>query len=131
MKTLNQRLADGDPDAFAEWYDAIAGSVYHYLLTQTGTSHDAADILQDTFVRLYRHRSKLCQVTNLRAYTFRAARNEWARWLDKKQRVVPICSTERWFEPTINDPSENHVDAEELERALRRLAPNSWNCGAS
>ncbi len=121
MKALNHRLADGDPEAFAQWYDAVSGSVYHYLLTQSGRSHDAADLVQNTFVRLFQHRDKLRQVTNLRAYTFRAARNEWVRWLERQQRDVPRDDAEPWFEPVAKETLDERMDLEELQHALRQL----------
>lgn len=123
MKALNQRLADGEPEAFAEWYDAVSGSVYHYLLTQTASSQDAADLLQNTFVRLFRYRDKLRQVTNLRAYAFCLARNEWARWAQQRQREVPREVWEPWFEPVAKSAADETLDLEVLQQALRRLEP--------
>lgn len=51
---LNRQLAAGKPAAFAELYDAVADSVYHYLLVQTGSPADAADLLQEALLRIYR-----------------------------------------------------------------------------
>ena len=121
MKALNVRMADGDAEAFAAWYDAIAGSVYHYLLTQVGTYDDAADLLQNTFLRLYRHRAKLCDVENLRAYTFQAARNEWLRWLGNRRRDLPLIRMETWFEPTTDEIHGCSFAAEEIQLALQQL----------
>ena len=119
MKALNQRLAAGHHDAFAEWYDAIANAVYHYLLVQTNSSHDAADIMQNTFVRLYKHRSGLKTVTNLQAYTFRMARNEWLRWKDTQ----PSNDTtlEPWFEPIAANDSAGEDRIADVQSALTML----------
>ena len=70
MDGLNQRLAEGDPTAFAELYDRFADQVYHYLLTQTGSADDAADLLEESFMRLYRARTRLHGVDHIIAYVF-------------------------------------------------------------
>lgn len=81
-----QRLARGDPDAFAELYDACAGRVHHYLVVRLGSTADADDVLQETFVRLARKRRKLAGVENIVAYVFATARNEAARLLGRQKR---------------------------------------------
>ncbi len=79
MATLQARLAQGDQAAFAELYDACAARVGHYLLVCLGSREDADDVLQETFLRLARNRSKLAKVVDLEAYMITIARNEAAR----------------------------------------------------
>ena len=80
MDRLKRRLAGGDSAAFAELYDRIADGIFHYLVTQTGTREDAADLLQETFLRIYRARDRLSEVDHLKSYCFRIAHNEMLRW---------------------------------------------------
>jgi RNA polymerase sigma factor (sigma-70 family) len=75
-----ERLARGDPAAFAELYDACADRVHHYLVALVGSRADADDVLQETFVRLARMRKSLGAVDNLLAYVFATARNEATDW---------------------------------------------------
>jgi DNA-directed RNA polymerase specialized sigma24 family protein len=51
MATLLARLAQGDPAAFDELYDAYSRRVGHYLLVRIGSRHDADGVLQETFCR--------------------------------------------------------------------------------
>ena len=76
MNELGQRLARGEPTAFAELYDHCADRCHHYLTVFLGSRDAADDVLQETFVRLVRNRGKLGGVENLPAYLFVAARNE-------------------------------------------------------
>ncbi len=102
---MNQRLAAGDWDAFAQLYDEIADRLHHYLWMETGSSDDAADILQETFVRLYRFREKLAAIENLQAYAFRVTRNELLRWLQSNKRTT--VSIDCLFEmPAVQSNSE-------------------------
>ncbi len=80
------RLARGEPEAFAELYDACADRIYRYLVVRLGSRADAEDVLQETFVRLARTRQKLARVENLVAYAFTMARNEAMRLLDRQAR---------------------------------------------
>ena len=82
MDQRAERLARGDPAAFAELYDACADRVHHYLVVRLGSRADADDVLQETFVRLARTRKRLATVENLVAYVFATARNEAIRLID-------------------------------------------------
>jgi RNA polymerase sigma-70 factor, ECF subfamily len=81
-----ERLARGDPFAFAELYDACADRVHHYLVVRLGSTADADDVLQETFVCLARTRKRLATVENLVAYVFATARNEAIRLLQRQAR---------------------------------------------
>ena len=79
MGDLGDRLANGEPAAFAELYDHCADRLHPYLAARLGSAADADDVIQETFVRLARSRPKLAKVDNLVAYVFTVARNEAAR----------------------------------------------------
>ncbi len=54
---LQRRLADPRERnaAFAAFYDLLARYVYAYALRMTSSASDAADITQDTFIRVHAH----------------------------------------------------------------------------
>ena len=54
MAELADRLAGGEPAAFAELYDLCADRLHHWLLRHTGSRTDADDVVQETFLRLAR-----------------------------------------------------------------------------
>jgi RNA polymerase sigma-70 factor (ECF subfamily) len=86
MNKRAERLARGDPAAFAELYDACADRIHHHLVVRLGSRADADDVLQETFVRVARTRKKLMGVENLVAYVFATARNEAIRLLERRAR---------------------------------------------
>ena len=47
-----ERLAGGDPTALESLYDSCAADLYGYATWKTGSSEDAADLVQETFVCL-------------------------------------------------------------------------------
>ena len=85
MDELSRRLAQGDAAAFAELYDLCAERLHKYLVLRLGSRDDAADVLQETFVRLVRSRRQL-HSDRLVAYVFAAARNEAARFQGRRSR---------------------------------------------
>ena len=86
MDQRAERLARGDPSAFAELYDACADRVHHYLVVRLGSRCDADDVLQETFIRLARTKDRLATVENLVAYVFATARNEAIRSVERSAR---------------------------------------------
>jgi RNA polymerase sigma factor (sigma-70 family) len=122
MDSLKRRLANGDSAAFAELYDAIANAIFHYLVTQTGTREDAADLVQETFLRIYRAKDRLQDVDNLKAYCFRIAQNEMLRWR-QSHRAQP-ATAEMLYE--ISDrPDPVSLDASDMvAHSLGRLPTN-------
>jgi RNA polymerase sigma-70 factor, ECF subfamily len=127
MDPRAERLAHGDPAAFAELYDACADRVHHYLVVRLGSRADADDVLQETFVRLARTRQKLSRVENLTAYVFTVARNEAARLQGQKsrdaRRLSERMSAQELFCEAAPDALEAREAAEELTAALARLPP--------
>ncbi len=123
MATLQERLACGDKAAFAEFYDAYADRVSHYLLVRLNSRDDADDVLQDTFLRLARSKRKLAKVDDLGAYLFTIARHEAARLATKnahrKQARELLAGNDLFRRTSDIDALEN---AETVTAALNDLS---------
>lgn len=113
---MNSKLAAGDAAAFDELYREMADRLFHYLLMQTGSREDSADLIQESFVRLYQMRKNLASVENISAYVFKVTRNELMRWRSKNQRKVS-SSCELFDVPIVSDSST--LDAH--ERVVKAL----------
>jgi RNA polymerase sigma-70 factor, ECF subfamily len=74
----------GDPAWLASVYDRHAASLYRLLCAMLGSAADAEDALQELFARLADGRVR--RVTDLKAYLYRAARNEALSALRRRQR---------------------------------------------
>jgi RNA polymerase sigma-70 factor (ECF subfamily) len=104
MGELAERLAAGDPAAFAELYDACADRLHRWLCMHLQSTADADDLVQETFVRLARVRARLRDVENLHAYVFTVARNETHRLREQRSRAWPIE-----IRPAAAQPIQEHV----------------------
>ena len=100
MEGLRERLANGEQSAFAELYDLLAGRLHRYLTFRLSSSHDAADVMQEVFVRLARSRKQFAtREGDLAGYVFAVAHNEAARLLGKRSQQVRIAAAHtRGFE---------------------------------
>jgi RNA polymerase sigma-70 factor, ECF subfamily len=122
MADLADRLARGEPPAFAELYGACAGRLYHFLVMHLGSQADAEDTVQETFARLARSHRKLRGVENLTAYVFMVARNEAARL--KKNQTHARRMLEVFPPPAEYGDEVAAIEATETVRAaLQRLPP--------
>lgn len=62
-------------ERITEFYDELHGPVYRYLICRGVSTADADDIVQETFLRLYRHLDAGGREDNLRGWVFRVAHN--------------------------------------------------------
>ncbi len=68
-------LAHDDNNAFKTLYDRHARVLYLAAFKKLPVPHLLEDLLQEVFLTLYRKRSSLGEITNLRAYLHSALRN--------------------------------------------------------
>ena len=123
MDDLARGLAAGEHEAFARLYDALADRLHHYAAILLGSRQDADDVLQETFIRLARHRRKLADVENLTAYVFQVARNEAMRLARRNARHRSHeagLSVEELFVPAVESSASGRAE-ELLARGLARL----------
>ena len=67
-------LAVGRLAALDELYDVAAPSLYGLALWRTGSEEDAADVVQDVFVRVAEQGARLAKVRNPRAWLLTVTR---------------------------------------------------------
>lgn len=125
--TVVARLAAGDADAFDEVYAAFNTRLFTFLLRLARRRDVAEDLLEETWLRLVRHASRLQPDTRLGPWLFTVARNLHvsyvrSRLLEDDTAVSLIglwpCQVHRSspFEETAGSELERR-----LERALATL----------
>ena len=97
-RTLEERLAAGDPEAFAALYDQLAVRLFNTARTMTDSLPDAEDTVHDVFVELARSRDRLARITDLDAYIFtmlRHAVSRRRRRRDVDRRAIDTVARQR------------------------------------
>jgi len=83
MSSMQAVRSETDLAVLVETYSALLFRVAHSILrSQT----EAEDVVQDVFVRVIEHRSKLDEVRDMRVWLVRIA---WNLALDRKRRIKP------------------------------------------
>lgn len=118
------RVRAGDAQAFTALYERHAAALLTFLTRLTGDPRLGEDLLQETFVRLYRSREAYAATGRFRAFLFTIARRlviDWRRsrqatWLEEAEALDTLEAPER-----AEHRAEAGDLAERLEAALRRL----------
>jgi RNA polymerase sigma-70 factor, ECF subfamily len=118
------------------WLDAV----YRYALRLTaGNQVEAEDVVQDTFLRAYRHWHTFRRGTSARAWLFTIARNVFLRSRERRARVPETLEAELGYDAAAysaedllsdvmpNDPERRFFASfidEEVSRAVEKLPPD-------
>ena len=130
---LLKRLAQGDAEAFAELVGRYQKKVYYLAYQMLGNHLDADEVVQETFVRIYRRRKELSDVTNFTSFLVRVATN-YAIDLLRKQKghsrlddLVDLPGDSQIeISRHVKTPRELYRDKvlmDEIRRALETLPP--------
>lgn len=80
------RLQDGDLEALGDLFDRHRQMVYRTALSVTCDESAAADLLQDTFLRLYRFADRVDPSRPLEPWLYRVTTNLAYTWIKRRKR---------------------------------------------
>lgn len=98
-------------DRLAELYDAHGQALYAFLLQLTHSGDDAADLLQEVFLKVARRLDRFTNLANPRSYLFATAHRGW---IDHHRRQQ---SQERRQQAHAQETSSLFIDPATLEEA--------------
>lgn len=123
------RLVSGNADAFNELMDRHGQKLFHYLIRCLQDSEEAADLVQETFVRVYQNRQKFDARHSFSTWLYSIATNlvrDRYRWRTRHPQVSLDRAADGSavdFREQLSDagpiPSES-LQATELAEAVRR-----------
>ena len=83
----------GDEPAMEELVRRYLGGIYSFAARYTGNPDNAADIAQETFVKLWKNINRFDQKASFRPWIFKIAKNTALDWL-RKRADVPFSAFE-------------------------------------
>ena len=118
--TLIYRAQAGEEGAFAELMRAYHTYVCTIVIGIVKNSHDAEEVVQDTFLSAYRGLTQLENSAKFKSWLAEIARNRARNWL-RKQRggVVSIDEVGEHLLQTEDSPDERLIRLEQRELILR------------
>jgi RNA polymerase sigma-70 factor, ECF subfamily len=92
-RELRERIAQGDERAFALLVGRFSVPVYRFLVRMVGSSEDAKDLTQDTFMAFHKHHRTLRTDVEIHPYLFTIARRKavsFLRWRKIRNVLTPF-----------------------------------------
>jgi len=84
--SLIKKIKKGDQQSFERLYDKYADYALRTAFAITKNKYDAADIVQETFIRVYRHIGSYDVTKPFRPWFYQILVNESRRYLNKKTK---------------------------------------------
>lgn len=109
---LMRRLAGDDPAALRSLVERYQGVLMNYFIRSGAQSH-AEDLVQETFLRLYRYRHRYRPVARLTTFLHTLARHAWIDHVRRRSRLGRLLQDWAQAQPT--------EDVSSAGRAGRRL----------
>lgn len=70
---------------YLEHYDEMSDSLYRFLVFQTSNREVSSDLLQETFMKTWEYIASGKEITNLRAFLYKVAKNKIIDYRRKKK----------------------------------------------
>lgn len=99
-----EALRAGDRVEFSRLVDTYSGVIYRLAVKMLEDPQDAEDVLQETFIKAFRHLSKFDGRSSLSTWLYRIATNESLMMLRRRKHITisidePLDSAEQEQEP--------------------------------
>jgi RNA polymerase sigma-70 factor (ECF subfamily) len=116
---LMQALAGDDPEAFGILIDRYQQPLLNFFL-RLGVYHDSEDLVQETFLRLYKSRMRYQPKAKFTTYLYRIAKTVWIDRYRKVQRQSDLREKYGNEKTGPADPNDRHqwMDVQEAVQAL-------------
>lgn len=123
---LIQKISKGDEKAFEQLFYSHASALIRFTWRFVRNTQIAENIVQDVFVKIWHHRSRLDPYLNIKAYLYRAVKNQALQHLrhlkiENRQDDVPD------FESPARSPEDTLRDKEiaaAVDQAIAELPPH-------
>ena len=120
LEQLLLQVGRGDREAFARFYGLTRGAVYALALSLLGDSHEAQDVAQDTFVKVWESAPSYRSEGSPMAWLLTLARNLARSRLRRSSRQAEL-DEEEWNAIPADAPAVAPEDRAVLQEALFRL----------
>ena len=134
LKEIVGRARNGSSEDFQKLYNLFSKAVYNFIWRLIGSSEDAEDLTQDTFLKVHSELKNLREPSQFKFWLYRIARNEVYQKLRRSQRATEVSIDDSNTGPynfvTSDslgvDPEKQYLSRELHEviaKALRAMSP--------
>jgi RNA polymerase sigma-70 factor (family 1) len=120
-KLIFQRIAQGDAQAFAEFYEAYAVKLALYVARFLGSELWAEEIVQDTFLKLWSIRETIGEIDNPPAFIYRMIANRAKDHLKRREHEIRLQQhIVRNFQQSNTNTTQDQLDYQQGEKLYRQ-----------
>ncbi len=116
IKSLCRRVKKADKNAASELLKIYYADIYSYLRRLCGSRHDAEDLTQQTFLKVWSSLDGFAGRSKFSTWLYRIAHNTYIDWRRKNTANVQ-SNTDRWWQECIDKNSGPFVDVAESQLA--------------
>jgi RNA polymerase sigma-70 factor (ECF subfamily) len=126
MKTdetkLVDRICQGDFEAFHELVETYKKKVYYLAFDMTGDHHDAEDISQEVFIKVFRHikKSWIYQITVNTCIDVQRKKSKKPQVLMESSEMDSLHQESAWTGNRHSDP-ERHAEANIIQHRVQQM----------
>jgi RNA polymerase sigma-70 factor, ECF subfamily len=112
-ESVSERRADGPEQRIIQMYDTLRPSLYRYLIHSGIAPQDVEEVVQEAFLRLYRHLQTGGADDNLRAWVYQVVHNLSCNFRKSQRRLVD-AGPEMWDHLSQSTPDHTPGPEERL-----------------
>ena len=90
LREIVKRAQNGSGEDFQKFYSLYSKAVYNFIWRLIGSSEDAEDLTQDTFLKVHSELRNLREPTQFKFWLYRIARNEVYQKLRRSQKATEV-----------------------------------------
>lgn len=122
-KEIMARVSSGDEQALLFLYNNFSSPVFNYLLRILNDQPAAEDVLQETFIAVWKGANHFQGKSKIKTWVFKIAHHQAVNWLRKKKNGITLDAIDkkRWQESTESTALQNS-ESRELVSALSKLS---------
>lgn len=124
LNILFQRIRENDQASFREFFIIMQPSIYNFIFRYTCNKETAEDLTQETFIKLWIHRTRLNFNSSPKAYLYKIARNLALNHLERKA-TPDIIPTEKDYLVLLSQKTKEDLDEifflDDFQKAINLL----------
>jgi RNA polymerase sigma-70 factor (ECF subfamily) len=127
MKEITDRVLlfeishNNDEEAFKALFERYAGRIFNLIFRMIQHYEDSNDLLQETFLRVYKHRHKCYEMKNFKGWLYTVALNLSRDYLRMSKRRREKVLDERRENIDERDPSKLSESSELRRKVLKAM----------
>lgn len=123
LKVLVEKMKTGDRESFNKLFRRYYSPLVRFGVRYVADGDQAAEIVQDLFVKLWTNREKLSISTSFESYMLRAVRNASITYINKERVHDEVNERIYTDDSDANDPSVT-LQSNNLETSYREILAN-------